>query len=127
MSLIKQVIFSLPAIIIAVTIFILSNGPQPGLPNLGIVWEDKLLHLTSYFIFGLALILFMIANFQSMSVRKIALITIIIGAFYGLSDEIHQNYIPGRHCDLFDWIADLIGVIISTKFIKLLKTKLITT
>jgi VanZ family protein len=126
MSLTKQVLFSLPAIIIAVTIFILSNGPQPGLPKLGIEWEDKLLHLTSYFIFGLALILFIIANFPNISVKKIALTTIIIGAFYAMSDEIHQYYVPGRHCEFLDWVADLIGVILSTKFIKLLKTKLIT-
>jgi VanZ family protein len=126
MSIFKQVLFSLPAIIIAVTIFILSNGPQPGLPKLGIEWEDKLLHLTSYFIFGLALILFIIANFPNISIKKVALITLIIGAFYAMSDEIHQYYVPGRHCEFLDWVADVVGIIISIQFIKLLKNKLIT-
>ncbi len=30
-------------------------------------------------------------------------------AFYGLSDELHQHFVPGRACELGDWLADALG------------------
>lgn len=33
----------------------------------------------------------------------------IIAAFYGITDEIHQSFVPGREADPRDWVADLIG------------------
>ena len=38
------------------------------------------------------------------------LIMILIGvAIFGASDEIHQYFVPGRSCDIFDWMADSTG------------------
>jgi VanZ family protein len=127
MSSLKRVLLSLPAVLFAVTIFILSNGPQPDLPKLGIEWEDKLIHAIAYFIFGLAIILFLIANFSTTSIRKLALITLLVGASYAVSDELHQSYVPGRYCEFLDWVADLVGIILSIKLINILKNKIIKT
>ena len=33
-------------------------------------------------------------------------------ALYGLSDEIHQHFVPGRSLDPADWLADCIGAAI---------------
>ncbi|MDX8412805.1 MAG: VanZ family protein [Mariprofundales bacterium] len=30
-------------------------------------------------------------------------------SLYGISDEWHQSFIPGRDADPFDWLADTIG------------------
>ena len=32
-----------------------------------------------------------------------------IAALYGISDELHQSYVPGREADVFDWMADAVG------------------
>lgn len=37
-------------------------------------------------------------------------VLLLVGALYGLSDEWHQMYVPGRFADLGDWIADLAGL-----------------
>ncbi len=36
---------------------------------------------------------------------------LLFGAVYALSDEIHQIFIPGRACQLFDWAVDTAGVL----------------
>jgi len=35
-----------------------------------------------------------------------------IATLYGLSDEFHQRFVPGRMFDLADWLADGIGAAI---------------
>lgn len=120
----KQIFLSLPAIIIAAIIFIVSNTPNPGLPKLGIIWEDKLLHFIAYFIFGLSIILFLIVNLKSFNKNKIIILTLLLGAFYSASDEIHQYYIPGRYSDITDWIADMAGILLSITLINKLKNNI---
>ena len=125
MSILKKLLLSAPAIVIAVTIFILSNSPHPGLPELGIEWEDKIMHISAYFAFGIALVLFFVVNLQVPEIKKVAFITIFIGSFYGLTDEFHQYFIPGRSSEILDWIADVLGVLLSVTTIKFLKIRLL--
>jgi len=44
--------------------------------------------------------------------RNAYLFTLIIGIIYGLSDELHQGFVPGRQKDVFDFLADLLGVLL---------------
>ena len=37
----------------------------------------------------------------------------VIGVLYGLSDEIHQSFVPNRECTLSDFLADAIGVLLA--------------
>ena len=125
MSKLKRLLLSIPAIAVALMIFILSNGPMPELPTFGIVWEDKILHVSAYSTFGISLILFLFANFKNFKLFKYAYITLAIGAFYGITDEFHQLFIPTRTSDIYDWMADVIGISLSIIFIKLIKNKII--
>ena len=34
---------------------------------------------------------------------------VLASTLYGVSDEIHQKYVPGRHCDPWDVVKDLLG------------------
>ena len=34
-----------------------------------------------------------------------------IGAVYGITDEWHQMYVPGRMPDVVDWLADVAGLV----------------
>jgi VanZ family protein len=36
----------------------------------------------------------------------------LISALYGVSDEYHQRFVPGREFDVFDMVADAIGSVI---------------
>lgn len=61
--------------------------------------------------------------------KKRAIITIIAGALYAMSDEIHQTFIPGRSGQITDVLLDTFGVIIGTilvlKIVLILKNKTI--
>ena len=34
---------------------------------------------------------------------------VVVGLLYGISDELHQLFTPGRQADPFDVVADLLG------------------
>ena len=106
-------IYQGPAIAWALLIFILSSMPDVPVPKLKIELEDKILHVIAYTVLGYltARALFYQARFPGWR-EKLLFIAISLGIFYGLSDEIHQYFVPGRVADVADLIADGIGVIL---------------
>ena len=98
-----------PAVAYASLIFILSSIPTLKSPDLGISFEDKIYHILEYAAFGI--LLQRGAELSGgRSLKRILLIS-ILGICYGASDEIHQLFVPGRECDLFDFLADAAGVL----------------
>lgn len=52
----------------------------------------------------------------------------LAASFYGVIDEAHQYFVPGRNCNIWDWIADTLGAVIGAAVItaaalRLYKTK----
>lgn len=64
-------------------------------------------HFTEYFIFG---VLLLNALRFHMPLWRAALIALLIGSSYGVTDEIHQYFVPDRSCDPMDWLVDTIAV-----------------
>ena len=74
--------------------------------------QDKIFH---FFEFGFLSLLFFFSikkTFLGVSLKLLAVITILFTAFYGISDEIHQYFVPGRESSIGDALADLFGAII---------------
>jgi VanZ family protein len=42
---------------------------------------------------------------------KLVLMTLAFCAVYAVSDEIHQLFVPGRACELFDFEVDMLGAV----------------
>jgi len=122
---IHRFLFSLPAVVIALIIFLLSNSPHPELPRIGLEWEDKVAHILAYFVFGLSVLMFVLTNSNKSDFKFVAIITILIGSIYGLTDEFHQYFVPGRDVEFFDWVADVIGIVLSLLLIKSIKNKIV--
>lgn len=108
--------FWLPVYLYAFLIFILSSIPKlpyigPDIPNL-----DKLLHIIEYGLFGLLLArAFENSPAQFMfSKNKILILTIIISCLYGITDEIHQAFVPGRESSVWDVLFDTVGAFIGS-------------
>jgi VanZ family protein len=100
----------LPLIIYCLAIYIQSGQPGPQhLPELRFL--DKFLHFGAY---GLLGVLFFRA-YETLSLKnfKTLLILISIGSatLYGISDEIHQYFVPSRQSDIMDVVADTVGSI----------------
>jgi len=43
---------------------------------------------------------------------RAVLAAVVISSLYGVSDEYHQLFVPGRSFDILDMIADIIGSIV---------------
>jgi VanZ family protein len=105
----------LPLIICCLAIYIQSS--QPGTEYLpDIRFLDKFLHFCAYSLLG---ILFFRA-YETLPLKnfKNSLILISIGSatLYGISDEIHQYFVPSRHADIMDVFANTIGSICGVCF-----------
>lgn len=108
----------LPLCVYWVTLFILTTIPIESVPRFFDA-QDKIEHLIAYFL--LAWLLAFTLHFQRKNKflsKNYTYITIIFIVFYAAIDEIHQIFIPGRYCDLIDWIADFIGGIFGVLFVK---------
>ncbi len=44
---------------------------------------------------------------------------------YAASDEVHQGFVPGREASIMDWLADSVGILISSYvyYIKVFRSK----
>ena len=69
----------------------------------------KLAHFSLYLVVGI-LTMSLICTFDLKNVRRI-FISLGIGAFYAMSDEFHQMFIPDRTASIFDVLIDSCGVL----------------
>jgi VanZ family protein len=44
----------------------------------------------------------------------------ITASFYGITDEFHQSFIPGRCMSITDWAADTVGAVIGSSIMLLI-------
>ncbi len=102
-------------------ILVLTSFPADTIPQPGI--SDKIAHFAAYFGLSVLAFLFWENNNVSLSVSKYELKILLILAAYGLFDEIHQIFIPGRSCEFLDFVADLSGTLIGYIFIKVILNK----
>ena len=98
----------LPILLYCLLIFIQSSYPspriEPNLPNF-----DKVLHFMGYALLGA---LFLRAFYSTSINRRLKLIfmlSILLSGLYGISDEIHQPFVPYRDADAMDALADFLG------------------
>ncbi|MDR3115247.1 MAG: VanZ family protein [Treponema sp.] len=106
-----KVVYKIPALLISGTIWFLSS--QSILPSpKGILRFDKVQHLLAYGVLAGTLGLwFSLKQWKKRPFRCMVWV-MSIAAAYGISDEIHQAFVPGRDCNVWDWLADTLGAII---------------
>jgi len=99
-----------PVILWLCIIFFLSTLPDDSTPGRNLI-SDKVLHAAEYFILGF-LIFIAIQKTTAAGFFLSFWITLAAGFIYGLSDEIHQLFVPTRHFDLLDLTADVCGILL---------------
>jgi VanZ family protein len=105
------VIGGILAFIVAGIIFYLSslqNSSYPSHPS----YFSVVAHICEYAL--LALLLTVAFNSPKRKLWQVALLAIIVASLYGISDELHQYFVPTRHCDPFDWLADTLGAFLGS-------------
>jgi len=95
-------------------IWYLSSHPSDAIVETPFPFDDLLkesLHLIEFGILYWLFIL-MIAVHQKLSVKS-SIIVAILSFLYGVTDEIHQAFVPSRSASLIDVVKDGIGVFVS--------------
>lgn len=93
-------------------IFYLSSIPLE-LPEIS--WDPTkfTLHLGEYFILALLAL-------NALGTRSTSF---LISSIYGITDEIHQSFVPTRMCSFSDMIADILGSLLAIVLYSLLLKK----
>ena len=90
-------------------IFFMSSRESPIRIPKGFFEFDKILHIGAYGVWGLLCAAPVLRFWPAISAFRLTVIVGIAGSLYGLSDEIHQAYVPKREADVADVVADAIG------------------
>jgi VanZ family protein len=100
--------FWLPAVFYAAFIFYLSSlSPTRPLP-FSFSGSDKIIHFFEYL--GLAFLMIRaLHNETRLPLPARFLAAFLLAAAYGVTDEFHQYFVPGRDCSGFDLLADIAG------------------
>jgi VanZ family protein len=105
----------MPVAFYAGAIFYLSSQPHPEeqLPSfLFKEVSDKVLHAVEYAILaGLCYRAFRWSLNGQVAARALIL-AIVTASLYGVTDEVHQIFVPFRESSWLDWLADTIGAVI---------------
>ncbi len=100
-----------PIVAYAGLIFYLSSQPHPeeNLPSIVSLFSDKFLHVIEYAVLGgLFYRGFRWGTDESWRPWAVPL-ALLCTSLYGVSDEIHQSFVPFRESSWLDWLADTIG------------------
>lgn len=93
-------------------LFYLSHQPTLDTPSL-FEGQDKMFHGGAYAVLGVLLLGAQRLSAGGYDWRQVAT-SALIASLYGISDELHQAFVPGRSSDVLDWAADTIGALLAT-------------
>jgi VanZ family protein len=110
MTLVFTVFFRLiPVCTMMGIIFFLSHTPADSFRLPLPPGTDKLIHIIIYGILAAAAIVAFDRRTRIERSLKVALLVVLFCLVYGLLDELHQSYIPGRDASIADVVADGVG------------------
>lgn len=96
-----------PVVLYGILIFSLSSASD--LPDLPEALTDKVGHLLLYCGFGFLLARALVGGLGQKVPLWVPPLVVLLSVAYGLSDEVHQLFVPNRQFDLLDLAADAAG------------------
>lgn len=112
----------LPALALSATIWFLSATPDDGSSWLAVPWLEPLLalplldKLVHAGMFGALAALLLFA-------RAAPWAAIAAASSWGIVDEIHQSFVPGRTADPWDLLADVLGAVAAVAAVRWLAAR----
>jgi len=102
----KNILRKIPAILAMVALFKLSTlpGNDPLLNSIHL--SDKIEHFIAYFVLGITFCIWIPSKKWFAKPAVYGVIVIVLCTLFGISDEYHQKFVPGRSCDLYDLAVD---------------------
>lgn len=99
-------------IFLAILIFYMSSQSfEKGAPGPEFPLKSYLYHFFIFFMFAFFLAISLTRGKYNQ--RIFILIAILIAIMYGISDEIHQFFVPNRTCTIEDALTDSVGIMLA--------------
>jgi len=93
-------------------IFIQSSFPSDSFPSVGFEFADKLVHFIIYAVLFVLFFYSLKNQSKNVKLQKYPLeFALLFTVIYGMTDEIHQYFVPNRSCEFSDWVADALGAL----------------
>jgi VanZ family protein len=108
MTLILKIVPKIPALLVVTVIWVLSSQSTLPVPK-GILGFDKFQHLLAYLALAGSIVFWFSPNQRQFHRLRTLLLIVFVSSLYGVIDEAHQFFVPGRDCNIWDWVADTIG------------------
>lgn len=80
-----------------------------------VIFLDKIIHFFQYGLLAWLLFKTINTNFVNLSFRRIFLLVLLIGFFYGVGIECYQYFLPFRSFSFLDMGANLLGLIVGSR------------
>ena len=96
-----------PVILFMGIIFYLSAQPDVPIP----AGTDKSFHSIGYTILSVLIVRALAGGLPARITVATALLAVALATAYGVTDEFHQSFVPGRTAELNDLLADAIGAV----------------
>ncbi|MEE9591067.1 MAG: VanZ family protein [Thermodesulfobacteriota bacterium] len=95
-------------------IFILSSRTTPDIlpETLNI---DKIIHIAAFGILSALWVRAIESRWTEMDNKRLFITAVILTSLYGISDEVHQSFVPGRISGAYDIVADIIGALLGAR------------
>lgn len=97
-----------PVVLYAATIVFVSS--KSSLPSVRL--NDKVMHFIEYAAFAFLINRSILLLRPSTPPRIATLAAILFASFFGVTDEIHQRFVPGRDASVYDLVADAAGSLV---------------
>ncbi|MBI4710603.1 MAG: VanZ family protein [Nitrospirae bacterium] len=91
-------------------IFYISSQKSIELPSLPFGF-DKVVHAVVYAVLG---VLSYLSFKKSGLNRRVIALSFLLAVIYGITDEFHQSFVPGRNAAVGDAVADAVGAFLGS-------------
>lgn len=98
-------------------IFIMSHQSNPPTPEIGLPHMDKVAHAVLFGTLSALIALGLHRSGRGYQPAVYHLAPVLFALAYGISDEIHQYFVPPRSPDVVDLLADFIGALVAQEAI----------
>ena len=75
--------------------------------------SDKVLHAAAFGTLAAALVCALAPGASALGRWRLAALAFALAAVWGVLDEVHQSFVPGRDADVFDALADASGAAVA--------------
>lgn len=108
-SIVALVLAWAPAALYMLLIWTLSSFSVIDFPTESFPLRDKGVHACEFLVLGFLVTHAWLRTAPGRPLLRVALVSWSFAVMWGLLDEIHQAYVPGRSSDIADLVADGVG------------------